>query len=226
MSFFQTCGTVSTILEAPWFLVIDGIGTLAFAFYGALRAVRLGAPLGGILLMAAFPAVGGGLMRDMILSRHPVGFLSTPLYGCLILFAGLCVYFVYKYKTKLLSFDDSFCMRWILPAMDALGLATFTILGIAVASLQGVCPLWFWGPFFGCLTSCGGGILSGLLVEGADFLIRPNIDLRVAVPWSILLAILFFAIDTKGWPVNVTFLALLGIFGILVSRLFVFLIKR
>jgi polar amino acid transport system substrate-binding protein len=226
LSFLQTCETVDVILKAPWFSVVDSVGTFAFAFYGALRAVRLKAPIGGVVLLAAFPAVGGGLMRDLILCRHPVAFLTTPLYGFIILLAVYFVRFIDRKTNNPSLFEESFWMRWVFPAMDALGLAAFTVLGIAVSSLKGLCPLWVWGPFFGCLTSCGGGILSGLLMEGSAFLVRPNQDLRVAVPGSILLSGLFCYFNTSGTSVSVNLIVALGMIGIFASRFFIFLMKR
>lgn len=52
-------------------LFIDSIGLVAFAFIGAQHAAQAGLGLVGIVLLATVSAVGGGIIRDVMISRIP-----------------------------------------------------------------------------------------------------------------------------------------------------------
>ena len=53
------------------FVVLDSLGLVVFAFVGAERAVELQLGLVGIVFAATATAVGGGIVRDVILNRKP-----------------------------------------------------------------------------------------------------------------------------------------------------------
>jgi polar amino acid transport system substrate-binding protein len=76
----------------PWFLILDFIGTAAFAISGILLARKERYNIVGALLLAALPAVGGGVVRDLITGRHPVGILRSPVYLLIVLFVVLFGY--------------------------------------------------------------------------------------------------------------------------------------
>jgi polar amino acid transport system substrate-binding protein len=51
---------------------------------------------------------------------------------------------------------------------DAIGLASFAVVGVAVAVGTSTAPLWLWGPLLGALTGAGGGILRDIIRGGGD----------------------------------------------------------
>ncbi|MBP9855706.1 MAG: trimeric intracellular cation channel family protein [Candidatus Pacebacteria bacterium] len=83
-------------------LYIDAIGLVTFAFIGAEKASNVGLGLLGILFFATVSAVGGGILRDVMLGRVPEifyqDFYATP---ALILGAGY--YFLSSYLTTLFA---------------------------------------------------------------------------------------------------------------------------
>ena len=53
-------------------LVLDLVGTFAFALNGALTAVRAASiDLVGVITLGAITAVGGGILRDILLGSLP-----------------------------------------------------------------------------------------------------------------------------------------------------------
>lgn len=87
-------GLIEQTLDMRWFLHLDIVGTIAFAVSGVLIASREGYSFVGAIILAALPAVGGGTVRDILLDRHPIGMMQTPLYLILVLvtvLAGLVV---------------------------------------------------------------------------------------------------------------------------------------
>ncbi|MGN1024111.1 MAG: trimeric intracellular cation channel family protein, partial [Lachnospiraceae bacterium] len=51
----------------PLLFVLNLIGTAAFSVSGALTAIHKGMDLLGVLILGMVTAVGGGILRDLIL---------------------------------------------------------------------------------------------------------------------------------------------------------------
>lgn len=98
----------------------DIIGTSVFAISGALAAGRKDLDIFGVIVLAMVTAIGGGTLRDVILGLQPVFWVQQSGYLGLIVVAAIAT--VYLHKTGLIE------RRWLLYA-DALGLATFAIIG-------------------------------------------------------------------------------------------------
>ena len=64
-------------LDDPY-LALQLAGTVAFAVSGAAVAVRAGMDWLGIAVLAVVTAVGGGTLRDLLLGRLPVGWITDP----------------------------------------------------------------------------------------------------------------------------------------------------
>src|SRR6201996_4637641 len=64
-------------LEDPY-LGLQLVGTVAFAVSGGAVAARAGMDWLGIAVLAVVTAVGGGTLRDLLLGRHPVGWIPDP----------------------------------------------------------------------------------------------------------------------------------------------------
>ena len=69
-------------------LVLDSIGLVTFAFIGAARASEAGMGIFGITLFAVLTAVGGGLLRDVILQKVST-ILYEDLYASVAIVVGL-----------------------------------------------------------------------------------------------------------------------------------------
>ena len=146
----------SMAIAGDWFFVLDVIGTIAFAISGVLIARRENYSLLGAFVLASLPAVGGGVVRDLLIGRDPIGVLQTPLYLILVagtVLIGFAVNWILKWVRGrfLIVFDISMWIvsmsRYFLPRnvfelFDAMGLAAFTVTGVAIASRYAVEPLW------------------------------------------------------------------------------------
>lgn len=104
-------------------------------------------------MLAALPACGGGILRDLVLGRAPVGFARTPLYLALILATVGLGYLVFllidclpeptKHSRRArLARHTALAIE----VFDALGLASFIVTGVVVAVEMEKSPLYLWGP--------------------------------------------------------------------------------
>jgi hypothetical protein len=72
---------------------LEMLGTAAFAVSGALAASRKRMDIFGFCVLALLPAVGGGTIRDIIIDRVPVFWVSDNRYVAVAIIAALVVFF-------------------------------------------------------------------------------------------------------------------------------------
>ncbi len=76
------------------FIVSDALGLVSFAISGALAGIAAHFTIFGVMLLALVTAVGGGVMRDILLNQVPILVKKSDIYGSVALFVGLLVYIV------------------------------------------------------------------------------------------------------------------------------------
>lgn len=80
-----------SIENKPLFILSDSIGLVSFSITGALIAIEHQFNLTGILALSFITAVGGGIVRDVIINEIPFIF-KTGFYGTVSLLVGLLIY--------------------------------------------------------------------------------------------------------------------------------------
>jgi uncharacterized membrane protein YeiH len=183
--------------------VVELIGTVAFAVSGALVAIDKELDYYGIAFFAIITAVGGGIIRDMLINASLPAALENPMYVVVSLVSAAVVIVFYR---KIILYTN------ILQIFDAIGLAAFTAIGAEVAVDNGL-NMPFVIITLALLTGTGGGVLRDVFAKEIPFVFRKEI---YAIA-SIIGAICFIIIgDFSG---NNT-LALYACFGItLIIRL-------
>ena len=86
-----------SIENKPLFILSDSIGLISFSITGALIAIESGLNLTGVLALAFVTAVGGGIIRDVIINEIPF-VLKTGFYGTIALLIGLTLYVLDLYE--------------------------------------------------------------------------------------------------------------------------------
>ena len=74
--------------------LLDLIGIGVFAVSGALAAGRKRLDLLGVFVLAAVTAIGGGTVRDLLLDRQPIVWLTDATYLGVIV-AAVAITFAY-----------------------------------------------------------------------------------------------------------------------------------
>ncbi|MBM7369299.1 trimeric intracellular cation channel family protein [Gordonia hydrophobica] len=148
------------------------IGTIAFAASGALLSVRRGLDIVGIILLAGATALGGGIIRDVIIGKiPPTAFTDLWLIGTAV--GTALVIFFWQPPARL--------TRWPLDVTDAVGLGMFAVLGTVTAYQHGLsAPA---AAMLGLTTGVGGGIIRDVLSGHVPAVLRPNEHLY-AIPAS------------------------------------------
>ena len=86
-----------SIENKPLFILSDSIGLVSFSITGALVALENNPNLTGVLALSFVTAVGGGIIRDVIINEIPF-VLKTGFYGTIALLIGLVLYVLERYE--------------------------------------------------------------------------------------------------------------------------------
>jgi uncharacterized membrane protein YeiH len=143
-------------------LLLDLVGVFVFGLSGGLVAVRKRLDLFGVLVLAGATALGGGIIRDVLIdARPPVGISDWRLIAAAAV-AGL-VTFVYQPGVVRLS--------RLVKVLDAMGLAVFAV-GGAVKALAspGIPPVA--AVVVGVITAVGGGVIRDVLAGQVPEVLR------------------------------------------------------
>ncbi len=151
---------------------IEILGTIAFASSGALLAMEKHMDIFGVCILGITTAVGGGIIRDIVLGNTPPYVFQNSSY-VLVAIVVSTILFIYKYiqkHTNLRLFDRvkncyDIAMLW----MDAIGLGIFTVVGINTAVTQGYKDNLFLLIFVGMVTGIGGGMLRDIMALKTPF---------------------------------------------------------
>ncbi len=81
---------IGQTLDSNWFQLLTVLGTVAFALSGVVLAYAGQYNLFGAVMLASFPAVGGGVVRDLLLQRSPLGIVREPQSLLVVLATVLC----------------------------------------------------------------------------------------------------------------------------------------
>ena len=157
---------------------LDLLGTAVFAITGVLAGCRRDMDLFGVIVLAFVTAIGGGTVRDMLLTGEAVFWARdlNYLYICLISIA-----------VGLLALKRFHRHEQTLLIMDAVGLATFTIIGVEKTLNLGFSPMI--AVCMGILTGAGGGVIRDLLSGHAPLILSKSIYATASMAGGIVFII-------------------------------------
>jgi uncharacterized membrane protein YeiH len=141
--------------------LLDLIGVGVFAVSGALAAGRRGLDLLGVIVLGAVTAVGGGTIRDVLLGRHPIFWLTDSAYLVVIVGAVLATIAYTRWRPPPYA---------ALLVADALGLALFSVVGAQVAESAGLPAIS--GVLLGTVTGTAGGAVRDVLTAEVPLILR------------------------------------------------------
>lgn len=144
-------------------LVLDIIGTVAFAVSGVLTALNRRMDPFGILIVASAAAIGGGTLRDVLIGV-PVMWMHDLTYLYVIL------------ATTIITVPFRKRIRYIRRSLflfDTIGLALYTVVGIEKGIEAGFSPVIC--IVLGTMTASFGGVLRDILSNKIPIIFRKEI---------------------------------------------------
>lgn len=172
-------------------LVLDLTGSFVFALSGGLAAVRARLDVFGVVVVATVTAIGGGVLRDVLVGVTPPNALRHWPYLAVPAAAAVVVFVWHPQVNR---------MRRPIVVLDAAGLGLFTVTGTRLAldhglGAAGACAL-------GVLTGIGGGVVRDVLLREIPLVLRREIYALASGVGAVLVVIGSKVGWTIGWQVG------------------------
>jgi uncharacterized membrane protein YeiH len=156
----------------------DLAGIFVFAVQGALAALAAHLDLFGVLVLSFVTALGGGMVRDVLMGALPPSALRGWSYPSTAFAAGIIVFALGHYLPV---------PHELLQTLDAGGLALFTVAGTEKALDARIHPLS--AILLGTITAIGGGTMRDVLLNHVPAILRVDVYATAALFGAIVLVL-------------------------------------
>lgn len=165
------------------------VGTIAFALSGAIIGLKKKMDIFGVCVLGITTAVGGGMLRDIILGITPPATFSDPIFVLMATVTSILVFL--SFKKKLIWNKKVY--EVILFLADSTGLGIFTVCGMNVAIKAGFAENAFLVVFVGVVTGVGGGVIRDIFAGDRPYIFVKHIYACAAIVGGITAELM--------WPV-------------------------
>ena len=165
-------------MDAIWWQIFDLLGTTAFAVSGVFAAISRRMDLFGIFVLSAATAVGGGIIRDILIGNIPPAAFKNSIYLWIILGSMAVITIIVRY------FNIRMWRRVV--GKLAIGLGSFTVTGTLLGCFY-YPDYWILDITLGVLTAVGGGVIRDVLAGRIPGVLRKEVYATASLLGSIFL---------------------------------------
>ena len=199
LEFLQDMG--DTLRLPVTFVIIEFIGTFAFAISGVRLSSTKQFDIFGAWIVGMATAIGGGTIRDLMLGLNPFWMTNGSYFVC----CALAVLAVGMFGKYIIHHNYT----WFI--FDTIGLALFNVIGIEKTLALGH-PYWV-AITMGAVTGAGGGIIRDVLMNDVPLIFRSEIYALACVAGGLAYVVCL----QLGLSVEIS--ALLGSFSVILIRI-------
>lgn len=200
-SIFNLLQEMGDTLRLPvTFVIIEFIGTFAFAVSGVRLSSTKQFDIFGAWIVGMATAIGGGTIRDLMLGVNPFWMTNGSYFVC----CALAVLAVGMFGKYIIHHNYT----WFI--FDTIGLALFNVVGLEKALSFGH-PYWV-AITMGAVTGAGGGIIRDVLMNDVPLIFRSEIYALACVAGGLAYVICL----ELGLSVEIS--ALLSAFSVILCR--------
>lgn len=171
-------------------LVLELIGTVAFSASGAIIAIRKRMDIFGVCVLALTTAVGGGIIRDLLLGVIPPYTFQNPVYAATA--AAVAVIVFVKPVRYYLTGNHQAYQRTML-VMDTIGLAVFSVVGVSNAYAAQPDAGIYLTVFVGVLSGVGGGVLRDVMAGDTPYIFVKDVYACASLAGALVCALMWQA---------------------------------
>lgn len=184
---------------------LELLGTFVFAISGALAITGKDKDWVGAGFTGFITAIGGGTLRDILLDRHPLVWISDMAIVYTIVAGIVCVYF---FSTTLGR------LRKTLLLFDTLGISLFTIVGTEIALHQGV--RGEIAVVMGMFSAVMGGVIRDTLTKETPVILQKGVYASVCfVGACIYMIFRYFDLDRNfNFIVSISFILIIRLLSV------------
>lgn len=193
-------------------IFLEILGTIAFSISGAIEAMKKEMDMLGVLVLGLVTAVGGGILRDVLMGQFPPAAFQNSRNVLIAIGAALLAFVVGAVLSKQKKELHSRIWNYALLISDAIGLGAFTVLGIRYVQEQ----LGYDQPvllmFVGVVTGVGGGLMRDIFAGNVPYIFRKHVYATA----SIAGAVVYLCLEQTG---HIEFAGAVSLLLVLVLRL-------
>lgn len=173
---------------STFILILELIGAAAFAASGAMIAIKRDMDILGVCVLGLTTAVGGGVIRDLLLGDIPPEMFRNPIYAITALIT--CVIIFIPHVQRFLAKRNM-----LMNIADAIGLGIFTVSG-TIKAFQMFDANVFLAVFVGVITGVGGGLVRDTLAREIPYIFTKHVYATASIMGALLFSLLYFYIDS------------------------------
>jgi len=181
------------------FLLIDILGTIAFAVSGALTAMKKQLDVFGIFIIAFVTSVGGGTLRDVLIDANVVW--MRDLTFVYVIIGATIVTIIFKKKLGY--------VRRSLFLFDTIGIALYTVVGVEKGIAADFPALICVA--LGTMSACFGGVIRDILCNEIPVIFRKNIYATACILGGAVYFLLLKFNVSETWIVIISFSVVISI---------------
>jgi uncharacterized membrane protein YeiH len=160
-------------------LVVDLMGAFVFAVEGAMAGIRGQLDLLGLLVVSFATALGGGMIRDVLIGAIPPNSVRDWRYPATAFAGGGAVFFFYQFFQQVPS--------QLMITFDAVGLSLCAIAGAGKALEFGINPML--SVLMGAVTGVGGGTIRDILLNRVPGVLQTDVYAAAALAGAIVVVV-------------------------------------
>ena len=160
-------------------LTLDLVGTFVFALEGALAAVDHDLDLFGLMVLSFCTALGGGIIRDLLIGATPPGSVRDWRLGSVAFLGGGIVFLFHHFVQQIPG--------PLILGLDAAGLALFAVSGAGKALAYDIHP--FIAVLMGGITGVGGGTIRDVLLAQVPTVLRADVYATAALAGALVMVL-------------------------------------
>lgn len=177
-------------MEIPITLAIEIIAIASFSVSGAVVAIDKGLDIFGVVFIGVIAALGGGVLRDLILGIFPPIMFTYKVYVIVAVITALIIFFA-AYIDKDRYFRNVERIDSIVNILDAVGIGLYS-----TTIVQKCIDLGYGNNAFLCImmamTTCiGGGIMRDLICQRLPTILRRRIYALAVIAGSSIYYIMY-----------------------------------
>lgn len=170
--------------------VMEIIGTIAFAISGALTGIQKKMDLFGVNVLGITTAVGGGIVRDLILGVNPPATFRNSTYTLTAIASSTIIFFIVYFNKKTNPGKYARLYDLILLIGDTIGLGIFSVIGSYAAVKAGYADNTFLMIFVGVMTGVGGGMIRDIMADNTPYILVKHIYAVASLAGAAIFALL------------------------------------
>lgn len=192
-----------------YIFIMEIIGTIAFASSGAMVGIQKEMDIFGVSVLGMTTAVGGGMIRDLILGVTPPAMFQNPTYAIVAIVVSCLVFFAIAANRHLPESHLYALYGKLMLFCDSLGLGIFTVVGVNAALNMGYETTGFLQVFVGVLTGVGGGCVRDMMAGNMPYIFVKHVYASASIAGALACVFLTRAFGELAGMLAGAFLVLL-----------------